>query len=156
MLCRRASGRLAAQRPEAVRRESGVDAPEIVAGQVDVLPAERGDVSQQSVRNDLATAAQGVESPLEIDGVPEGDCGGNEREAARPMLLQRGGPVPEPAEPVKADGASERVAGFAFVELDRCLPTQVRLVQPVQREQRPLEAADLAQCQRQTVLARVR
>ena len=33
--------------------------------------------------------------------------------------------------------------------------TQVRLVQPVQREQRPLEAADLAQCQRQTVLARV-
>ena len=69
--------------------------------------------------------------------------------------LQRGGPVPEPAEPVKADGTSERVAGFAFVELDRCLPTQVRLVQPVQREQRPLEAADLAQCQRQTVLARV-
>ena len=59
--------------------------------------------------------------------------------------------VAQPAEAVEADRADERVAGLALVEFRRGLPAQLR---PVEREQRAFDAADLAQSQRQAVLAR--
>ena len=62
--------RRTAERPEPVRADAGVGAPEIVAGEVDVLPAERGEMGQQRVGYHLAAAAQDVECAAEIDAVP--------------------------------------------------------------------------------------
>ena len=52
----------AAERPEAVRAQARALAPEVVAGEVDVLPAERGEVGEQHDRNRLAAVAQGADA----------------------------------------------------------------------------------------------
>jgi len=43
-----------------------------------VLPAEWGDVGEERVGNDLASAAQGIESATEIYGVPQSDRRGDQ------------------------------------------------------------------------------
>ena len=53
---------------------------------------------------------------------------------------------------MEADGAGECIGGLALVEFGGCLAAERRLFQPVEGEQRTLDAADLAQCQRQAVL----
>src|SRR5215218_211259 len=81
----------AAERPETIQAEDAAGAPEVVAGEVDVLPAERRDVCEQRVGYLLATAAQDIERAAEVDCVPERDGGGDEGEAAGAVLLQLGG-----------------------------------------------------------------
>jgi hypothetical protein len=49
--------------------------PNIIAGQVDVLPTERGEVRQQFIRNVHSRLAEGDDGALEISGVPQDDCG---------------------------------------------------------------------------------
>jgi hypothetical protein len=51
----------AAQRPKAIRAEWFAGAPEVIAGEIHVLPAERCDMGEQRVGNLAAAAAQGVE-----------------------------------------------------------------------------------------------
>lgn len=58
------------QWPELARADLGIAAPEVIAGQVDVLPAERRQVLQQAVIDGLTVATQGVRGPLQIDRVP--------------------------------------------------------------------------------------
>jgi hypothetical protein len=41
--------------PEPVRAKVGVGAPEVVACEVDVLPAERGEMGEQFVRHQVTT-----------------------------------------------------------------------------------------------------
>ncbi len=56
----------AAQGSEAIGCECVAGIPEIVAGQIDVLPAERSDVGEQFVGHDLAASSQGVQGAAEI------------------------------------------------------------------------------------------
>ena len=58
-----------------------------------MLPAERRDVGEQGVGNDLAAAAQGVHRTAEIDGVPQRDGRRDQGEAAGTVLLQLHGAV---------------------------------------------------------------
>jgi hypothetical protein len=55
-----------------------------------MLPAERGEVSEQPVRNilDLAQSGNGA---LEIPRVPEDDCGDEKVQAGSAVLLSRRG-----------------------------------------------------------------
>ena len=85
--------RNAPERPESVRTESGISAPEIVACEVDVLPTKRCEVGEQFVRHRNATASDNVEGAAEIDGVPQHNCRCYQGEAAGPMLLGLGGSV---------------------------------------------------------------
>lgn len=62
------SGCRAAQGSEPVRSEIGAGVPEVISGEVDVLPPQRGEVGEQGVRNQIAAAAGGVQCPAEIDG----------------------------------------------------------------------------------------
>jgi hypothetical protein len=48
----------------------------VVSGQVDMLPAEWGQVLQEGIVEWLAVAAYGVGGALEIDGVPQNDGSG--------------------------------------------------------------------------------
>ena len=55
---------------------------------------------------------------------------------------------------MEAHGAGERVAGLALVQRRGGLPAQAGLLQPVQGVEGALDAADLAQGDRQAVLPR--
>ena len=90
-----------------------------------MLPAERREVGEQRVRHHLAAAAQGIERTAEVDRVPQRDGGGDQGEAAGAVLLRLGGAVAQAAEPVEADGAGERVARLALVQLRRGLPAEL-------------------------------
>ena len=83
----------AAERPEAVRAEDAAGTPEVVAGEVDVLPAERRDMGEQGVGNDLAAAAQGVQGAAEVDRVPQRDGSRDQGQAAGTVLLQLRGAI---------------------------------------------------------------
>jgi hypothetical protein len=61
--------------------------------------------------------------------------------------------IAQAAEAMEADGTGKRVARFALVQLSRGLAPELRHLQPVQREQCALDAADFAQGQRQPVLS---
>ena len=89
-----------------------------------MLPAERGEVGQQRVRDQVAAAPGGIQGAAEIDGVPQRDGGRDQGEAAGPVLLRLGGPVAQAPEPVEADGAGKRVAGLALVQRHGGLPSQ--------------------------------
>ena len=43
---------------EAIRSELGVGVPQIIAGEIDVLPPDGGKVSKQRVRDDFPAAAE--------------------------------------------------------------------------------------------------
>jgi hypothetical protein len=60
--------------------------PAIVAREVDVIPAERGDGRDEGVV-DWPVPAQSGDRAFEVDGVPEHDGGGNQIEAAGPVAL---------------------------------------------------------------------
>jgi hypothetical protein len=54
------------KRPESVRARAGIGgAPEILAGQVDVLPAGRRKAREQLVRHQIASATHSVEGTAE-------------------------------------------------------------------------------------------
>src|SRR3954468_18319162 len=61
-------GHATAQRPEPVWAKVGVGAPEVIAREVDMLPAERREVDEQRIRRRVATATRGVQRPDQIDG----------------------------------------------------------------------------------------
>src|SRR3954469_19508771 len=125
-------GHATAQRPEPVRAKVGVGAPEVIAGEVDVLPAERREVSEQRIRHRLATTIQGVQRAAEIDGVPQGDGSRDQGQAAGAVLLGLSRAVTKAAEPMEAQRAGERVAALALVQLGRGLPSERGVFQPVQ------------------------
>ena len=53
-----------------VFRHAVLASPDVIAGQVDVLPTERGEVRQQLIRNVHSSLAEGDYGTLEISGVP--------------------------------------------------------------------------------------
>src|SRR5215469_2781368 len=144
-----------AQVAEAVRSKAGVGIPKIIAGEVDMLPADWSEVGKQHVGNDFAACAQVVERTAKIHGVPECNGGGDEREPARTILLRLGCTIAQSAEAMEANRAGEGVARLALVELRSRLPPEPRPLEPVEHKQGAFDPPDFAQSQRQPVLARI-
>src|SRR4051812_8069521 len=94
-------GHATPQRPEPVWAKVGVGAPEVIAREVDMLPAERREVDEQRIRHRVATAMQGVQCAPEITGVPQGDGGRDQGQAAGTVLLGLGRAVARAAEPME-------------------------------------------------------
>jgi hypothetical protein len=65
--------------------------------------------------------------------------------AAGPIALLLETAVADFAQAVEEHGAGQRVAGLAFVQLGMHAAAQLDALQPVQDEQRALDAAQLAQ-----------
>jgi hypothetical protein len=105
-----------AEGPELALGNPFVALPAIIAREVDVIPSERGDGREEEGTVDWPVPAQSGDRAFEIDGVPEHDGRGNQIEAAGPVALIFKRPIPDLAEAVKQDGASEGVARIAFVE----------------------------------------
>ena len=151
MLCsRREQRRLGPERPQLARRGLSGGVPGVVAGERQVLPAERRDVPHR-IRADTEVGS----GEFEVARVPEDDGRDDEVETRGAIGLVLEGAVAQLAELAEEDGAGERVPGLALVQACLRAPAQVEVAQPVQHEDRALEPAHLAQRDRQSVLARV-
>ncbi len=121
----------------------------VVAGEVDVLPAEWCKMGQQGVWHRLAAAAHGVERVIEINGVPQCYGGCDQGETARAVLLRFDGPIAQLAEAVEADSTRKGIPGFALVEFRCCLSPELWLFQPIEGVKGALDTTYLTQCLRQ-------
>src|SRR4051812_8638974 len=126
-------------------------APDVVPGQVHMLPAERGEVGEEPVWN-LLDLAQGGNGAIEISRVPQDDRGDQEVQAGSAVLLVLVGAVADLAEAMKEDRPRQAVACFTFVEFLTGLAAQFGIFQPIEGEQRPLQPSQLAQRSSQAVL----
>ena len=129
--------------------------PEIVAGEIDVLPAERREVGEQPSGTISPRRAAASRARAEIDGVPQRDGRGDQGEAAgacccasAPRSRRR------PRRWKQTARASALRASPLFSSAVACRRSCGHL-QPVEREQGALDAADLAQRQREAVLPRI-
>jgi len=75
--------------------------PEIIAAQVDVLPAQRRHVRQQIFVNVLSRIPQCLDCSFRVDRVPQHDGGHNEVKAARTIALVLEAPVADLPESVQ-------------------------------------------------------
>jgi len=94
------------QRPEGASARLIHRAPNVVAGQADVLPAERSDVTEQVLVDRPTVSPQLAIGGLQISGVPE-DYGCDEQvEPGRTEELVLEGTIAHLAEPAEVDGES--------------------------------------------------
>ena len=91
--------------------------------------------------------------PVQIDGIPIGYRRDQQVQTRCPIYLVLNRPVREPTLAVGIDGGGEGMACFSLVEAGLAGPAQVGLLKPVEREQRPLNAAEFGQREIQPVLA---
>ena len=80
--------------------------PDIVAGQVDVLPAQRREMRQEMF-GDIFRLAQGGDRSFEVSGVPQDDRGNDEVQARSAVLLVLVGAITDFAEPMNKDGTRQ-------------------------------------------------
>jgi len=121
-----------------------------------VFPSQWRDMGEEVRRDDDAVHGAAVDNLPEFHGVPEDDDGGEQVHAGDAIMLPFAGSVPDFTSAVEADGALEGMMGLALVETDLSLALEAGIENPVDHEQGALDAADLAQCQGQFILARVR
>ena len=81
---------------------------------------------------------------LQVPGVPQDNRGDEQVEAGRPVLLVLIGAVADFAEAMDEHCARQAVAGLALVEFLAGRAPQFGVVNPVQREQRALQAAEFS------------
>src|SRR5690242_9505671 len=92
-----------AEGAESIWSGAGSSIPQIIAGEIDVLPADGSKVGKQRVRNNFAAAAQLIQCTTEIYSVPERDSGSDKREPARTILQRFGRAIAQPAKAMEAD-----------------------------------------------------
>lgn len=109
-----------------------------------MLPAERSDVRQQCVVDLSASLSHRGERAIEIDGVPQHDCCGEEGQARCSVLLPLSTPVSNTSKAMEADRACERVSALSLVEFDGRIPPQLRVFEPVERKERALDSPDFS------------
>ncbi len=100
-------------------------------------------------------ATQGIRGPFQINRIPQNDGCRHQVKAAGPVALLLKAAVADFAQAVEEHGAGQRVARLTLVQSGMHAAAQFDALQPVQDEQRALDAAQLAQGDGQAVLARV-
>ena len=83
--------------------------PDIVAGQIDVLPTERRQVVKELVGNRL-DGAQRSDGAVEVAGIPQNDCGDEEVQAGGSVLLILVGAVADFSEAMDENRTRQTVA----------------------------------------------
>ena len=129
---------------EAAFLDAFVLAPGVIAGQVDVIPMDRCNVRQQCVVDRVAALTQCHHGAIQINRIPEDDRRGDQVEPGGAMALAFIGPIADFTEPVKAHRASQVIAQLALIQDSSHSAPQLRVEQPVEHEQRPLDSTELA------------
>lgn len=101
-------------------------------------------MGKQSVRHIDLALTQVADGAFEIDGVPQDDGRHDEVETGGTVPLVFEGAVAQFTEPVEKDGTGECVSRLALVEVRVGASAKDRIVEPVEHEQRTLDAPDLA------------
>src|SRR4051812_13038360 len=127
--------RAAPESPETVGVEFAVAGPEVIAGEIDVAPAQGREMGEDGLRHWDTVPTERVQGAAEIDGVPQHDGRGDQREPAGAMLLGFGATIAHAAEAVEAHGAGQRIARFALVQFRSGTPAQLRIAEPVEHQQ---------------------
>ena len=115
-----------------------LDAPDIVAGEVHMFPAERRQMGQHG-SGYVFELAQNIDGAFQISGVPKDDGRDDEIEAGGAVLLIFVRAVADFAEPMDEDRPRETVAGFAFVELLAGPASQIGVFDPIESEERAFQ-----------------
>ena len=100
-------------------------APDVIAGEADVLPAERCDVTEQVLVDGPALPPKLAIGGLQISPIPEDDGRDQQIEPGRAEELVLVGTVTHLAETTEVDGAGQRVARLPFVEAEMGPPPQI-------------------------------
>jgi hypothetical protein len=108
-------------------------------------------MSEQFIGNVLGLA-QGSDRAAQIAGVPQDDGGDEEIEAGSAVLLVLVGAVADFAQPMNEDGTRQAIACLALVELAVRVAAQLRVLNPIEREQSAFQPAELAQRRGDAVL----
>ncbi len=132
------------------RPRSIVPLPAIVAGERDMLPAQRCDMTGNVVRRSHIG-----QCPFEIAGVPKDNRGDQKVEAGGAVGLVLEPAIAQLAELVEEQCARKRVARFPLVQPCLGASAQIDILQPVEHEDRAFKPPDLAQRQRQAILPRI-
>jgi hypothetical protein len=88
--------------------------PVVIAGQPDVIPAERSHVSKQRVV-DGTTFPECIHGSLEVHRVPERDGGDHEIQTAGSVALIFIGAIPDLTQPMEEHRPRERVPRLSLV-----------------------------------------
>ena len=148
-------GWLIAQWPEQAGSGLRLFRPDVVAGEADMLPAERGDMPDQLGRHRPAAMSERIERRLQIARVPQDDGSDQQVQPRCPIGLVLERAVAQLAQAVEEYRASKRIACFSLVQPGVGAPAQLAAAEPVEHEKASLDAPDLAQRHRQPVLPRV-
>ena len=109
-----------------------------------MCPSERRDVRQEFRGNAESVVVALRDSMAEVKRVPVNHDGSKEVQPSYAEVLAFGGAVEDFALTADAQGVFERVVRFALVESDLGTTLQSGVEQPVDDEERPLDAPDLA------------
>ena len=123
----------------------GAGVPVVVSGQDDVIPAQRRDVPEQARLRQLAPPSQVVCGFVHVQGVPVHDRGDDQVQGHDALLLSVVRPVSDAALGMGEHRARQCVACLALVQTRLALHAQLRIFDPVQHEQRALDAPDFAE-----------
>ena len=108
--------------------------PDIVAGQVDVLPAQGRKMPQKRLVDIPAVFAQCLNRPLHINRIPKDNSADDEIESACTVALILVTAIAELTEPVQEDGTSQRVLSLALIQTNLHAATQFDVLHPVECE----------------------
>ncbi len=128
--------------------------PDVITSQIDVLPAKRQQILQQSVIDGFAGLAQRLCCTVEIGGVPQNDGGCHQIEAAGAITLPPETAVADFAQPVEEYSPGQRVRRLTLVQPIMDSATQRNILQPVQNKNRARDPPQFAQRNRQAILER--
>lgn len=119
-----------------------------------MLPSERRDVLDHIGRRRNAFAIELGESRFEIERVPVDDGVDEQVQSGRSVELALEGSVAQFSETVEEQRPGQGVLGLALVEARGGIPAHFRVLPPLRQEDGSIDASDVAQRERQSVLAR--
>ena len=103
----------------------------------------------------LSCVQSGSDGETKLLGVPVNDDGGQQVQSSHAVVLPFGRTVADFALAPDAQGVFQSVVGFAFVQADLGAALHVCIEQPVDDEERSLNAPDFSECQGQLMLTRI-
>ena len=129
--------------------------PEVVARQVDVLPAKRRKVLQQALIDVISAVSQNADCAVKIYRVPQSDGRSHEVQAAGSVALLLDAAVTQLAKTAEKHGSGQGVTCLTLIQTNVHLAAQRGVLQPSEHKERALNAPKLAQGESQAVLSGV-
>ena len=110
-------------------------------------------MSEVSGFRTVSLLAQVINRALQVNGVPQNDCGDEQVQAAGAMALVFIGPVADLAETIEEYGTAKRILLLALVESNLTAPAKVGVLEPIKGKKCTFQLAEFTKCVCEAVLA---